>query len=115
MKNLIICGLITLAIILMNCHKADNITDCGCDGKTYEVLNNARGTIDSIGDGSISIFLTDRPYTAVSPCTLPDSLIDKFSSDSLKVLISGEIKGICPNWHLVGEPIVLSKIELDSN
>ena len=115
MKNIIICGLLSLTIMVVNCQKSDTNADCGCNGKTYGILSNVEGTVDSLGVGTIIIFLTDQPYRAVSPCNLPDSIIKIFSIDSLKVIISGEIKGICPNWKLAGEPIVLSKIKIDSD
>jgi hypothetical protein len=115
MKNIIICGLLSLSVLVVNCNKKDNIPDCCCEGKTYSVLSNAEGTVDSLGLGTIIIFLADQPNMAVSPCNLSDSIINLFSKDSLKVIISGEIKDVCPNWHIVGAPIVISKIEMISD
>jgi hypothetical protein len=113
MKYLVLCALLTVTVMMMNCHKKDNIPDCGCEGKTYGVLSNEPGIVDSVGDGSIVIFLSNHPYRAVSPCNLPDSIVKLFSTDSLRVLISGELKDICPNSGGRGQPIVISKIELN--
>jgi hypothetical protein len=115
MKNFIICWLIFLAIMLVNCQKADNNSDCGCNGKTYQVLNNAEGIVDSLGEGMLRIYLQGPPQREFMPCNLSDSITKMYLKDSLKVIFSGEIKTICPNWGLAGEPIIISKIEMVSD
>ena len=93
------------------CSKDDPKSDCGCDGKTIQVIENIEGTVDFPPPASIlRIFIGQND--AVVPCHLPDSIRNLLAIDKLKVKLSGDRKMNCPNWRAAGDPIILTKLEV---
>jgi hypothetical protein len=103
--------LFSFVLSAFSCHNStnDNLPDCDCEGRTYKIFNNVRGIVDYKSSKDVfKIVIDGMPFV---PCNF-DIVENSFLKDSLQVVCSGEVKGICANVRYSGNPMLFTKIEL---
>jgi hypothetical protein len=114
--NLKLFALVTIAALLplsaFQCSIAEKEYECGCEGPTSEILTDVEGLILYKNKDDflrISITTSNKKYMLI-PCQLPDSLFKKIAFDSLHVRLTGDIKILCPDTRMAGQPIEIDQI-----
>ena len=105
-----------LPFIAFQCSKDDTETkpDCGCEGKTVEVLKDVECIVyypDS--ESALKILCPGWVYNT---CYLSDSIRNRIAIDSLRIIMSGEVKPACPSDG-IGRPdqtphLIITKLEV---
>jgi len=80
-------------LISVSCTEEDNpAISCGCDSQTIKYYENVVGTVMRFDTFYIELQESDGTI-GVGPC---EGLDDEFKIEGLKVVVSGELKQICP-------------------
>ncbi len=110
LRRIIILFWFFMILIPVGCRK-ENLPDCGCDGKSYGKFSIEPAIIKYTPPDDYLLIIIESYPGPFLPCNLPDTG-SVFFTNNLKVIVSGEIKGICPNWSIVGVPAVFTKLEV---
>jgi len=89
-STLFLCGIFIL--LSFSCKEEAIPPPCGCGSEAIEYYENVVGTIMRFDALYIELQVSDGTI-GVEPC---EGLGDEFRTEGLKVIISGELKRICP-------------------
>lgn len=111
-KLLFLGGVIVLTALSCEKEEAD-FNQCGCESETIEVYENVSGTV-RFRDSIYSIKLHSANKRGVLPC---EEWSDEFKVVGLEVILSGELKKICPTGKpntkvSTPHPITIKKISI---
>ena len=115
---LVLCGVLILASY--SC-KEEVDTPCGCDSPTIQSLENVAGTVWSHDMDDDTVYYIDLQVPSsglvrIKPC---DELSEGFKKENLKVVVSGELKKMCPTgtpntFVIDGHPFKINNIQIST-